>query len=226
MQLGDLLRTGRAVEPINDDGHGEEFFADFVESLFPLSYRAAQAAGEHLGVPQWDESASVLDLGAGSGVWGIALAEQNPRLRILAVDWPKVLEVTRRIATRHGVGDRLQTSAGDLLEADFGKGHRLAVLGHVLHSEGCERSRKLLPRIFEALAPGGILMISEFVPNETRTGPPNALIFAVNMAIHTEQGDTFTVGEMTTWLLEAGFEPPDVLEAPAPSPLLLARKPA
>jgi SAM-dependent methyltransferase len=144
---------------------------------------------------------------------------------VRAVDWPSVLKVTRKLARRHGVGDRLQTVAGDLLKADFGAGHQVATIGHILHSEGPDRSRKLLRKTFRALAPGGTVAISEFIPNDDRTGPPTPLMFAVNMLLHTEVGDTFTFSEMAEWLREAGFANPRLLEAPAPSPLLLATRP-
>jgi hypothetical protein len=45
------------------------------------------------------------------------------------------------------------------------------------------------------------------------------------MLIHTEVGDTFTFAEISDWLQEAGFERPRLLEAPSPSPLVLATKP-
>jgi O-methyltransferase involved in polyketide biosynthesis len=145
-------------------------------------------------------------------------------VRIHAVDWPQVLEVTRRIAGKHGVADRLTTAAGDFFEADFGTGHRLATIGHILHSEGRDRSRRLLKKVFDALAPGGTVAIQEFVPDEDRSGPPSALIFAVNMLVNTEAGDTFTFKEMSGWLREAGFKNPRLLKVPAVSPLVLADK--
>jgi 3-hydroxy-5-methyl-1-naphthoate 3-O-methyltransferase len=225
LKLREAVRTGRPVVAGNQQDTGAEFFAKFVEGLFPLSYRAAQVLGEHLGIPRATSRVSVLDLAAGSGVWGIALAQQSPRVNILAVDWPRVLEITKTIAQRNGVGDRLKTIAGDLLEADFGSGHQLATLGHILHSEGRERSRKLLRKTFKALASGGTIAISEFVPNKDRTGPPTPLIFAVNMLVHTDEGDTFTFEEIAQWLKEAGFKKPRLLEAPAPSPLILATRP-
>ena len=64
------------------------------------------------------------------------------------------------------------------------------------------------------------------MPNDDRTGPPTPLIFAVNMLVHTEAGDTFTFAEMADWLREAGFVNPRLLEAPAPSPLVLATRPS
>jgi ubiquinone/menaquinone biosynthesis C-methylase UbiE len=225
LRLTEAVRSGRPVIAANRQGNGQQFFAEFVEGLFPLSFKAAQALGEHLGIPQARSPMRVLDIGAGSGVWGIALAQQSPHVTVHAVDWPAVLEVTRKLARRHGVGDRLRTTAGDLLEADFGAGHRVAMIGHILHSEGRDRSRQLLHKTFRALAPGGTIVISEFMPNDDRTGPPMPLIFAVNMLLHTEAGDTFTFAEMADWLREAGFAKPRLLEAPAPSPLVLATRP-
>ena len=121
--------------------------------------------------------------------------------------------------------DRLTTAPGDFFEADFGSGHQVATLGHILHSEGRERSRRLLRKIFDALAPGGILAIQEFVPNDDRTGPLGPLIFAVNMLVNTEAGDTFTFAEMSAWLREAGYINPRLLDVPSVSPLVLAEKP-
>jgi len=225
LKLTETLRTGRPAVAANHQGEGQQFFAEFVEGLFPLSYQADQVLGEHLGVHKATSPVSVLDIGAGSGVWGIALAHQSPLVTVHAVDWPVVLKVTHKLARRHGVGERLRTVAGDLLEADFGAGHQVATIGHILHSEGRERSRQLLRKTFAALAPGGTIAISEFMPNDDRRGPSMPLIFAVNMLIHTEEGDTFTFAEMADWLVEAGFANPRLLEAPAPSPLVLATRP-
>src|SRR5204862_4798799 len=126
---------------------------------------------------------------------------------------------------QHGVADRLVTAAGDFFEADFGNSHDVATIGHILHSEGRERSRQLLRKVFRALVPGGIVAIQEFIPNKNRTGPPDALIFAVNMLVNTAAGDTFTFEEMSAWLREAGFVNPRLLDVPSVSPLILANKP-
>jgi hypothetical protein len=178
LELNEIVRTGRPASHVNQEEEGAEFFAAFVESLFPISFPAANALGEHLGVPGATAPVSVLDIGAGSGVWGIALAKQSPQVRIRAVDWPRVLEVTQRVAAQHGVADRLTVAPGEFFEADFGAGHQVATVGHILHSEGRDRSRRLLKKTWSALAPGGTIAIQEFVPNDERTGPLHTLIFA------------------------------------------------
>ena len=184
------------------------FGAQFVEALFPMSYMPAKLLGEHLKIAKTKKPLSVLDIAAGSGVWGIALAEQSPLVSVSAVDWPPVLKVTKKVFQRHGMGKRLKTIPGDLLKVDYGAGHQVATLGHILHSEGDVRSRQLLRKVFKALAPGGTIAIAEFVPNDARTGPPAALIFALNMIVNTTDGNTFTFAEMSRWLREAGFEKP------------------
>jgi hypothetical protein len=65
----------------------------------------------------------------------------------------------------------------------------------------------------------------EFVVNEDRLGPPQALMFAVNMLVNTEAGDAFTFSEIAGWLRDAGFIDARQLPGPGPSPLILATKP-
>ena len=225
MQVSDVVRTGKPATAMNAKRDGAKFFADFVESLFPLSYAAARTLGEHLQISKATAPVNVLDIAAGSGVWGVALAQQSSHVRLAAVDWPNVLKVTERIARRHGVGDRLTKIPGDLLKVNYGKGHQIATLGHILHSEGRERSRRLLKKTFDALSPGGTIAIMEFVVNHDRTGPPMALLFAVNMLVNSKAGETFSFEEMSGWLREAGFRKPRLLEVAAVSPLVLATKP-
>ena len=82
------------------------------------------------------------------------------------------------------------------LQADFGNSHQVATLGHILHSEGIERSRALLRRTHAALAPGGTIAIAEFLVDADRRGPLNGLIFAVNMLVNTESGNTYSFDEI------------------------------
>ena len=124
-----------------------------------------------------------------------------------------------------GVVDRFQFIEGDLLEANFGTGYNIATLGHILHSEGEERSRQLLKKTFRALKSGGTIAIGEWLVNDERTEPLPSLMFAVQMLVNTEKGDTFSFNEIKTWLEEAGFKKVRKLEAPGPSPLILATKP-
>jgi SAM-dependent methyltransferase len=225
LELEEVVRTGKPAASVNREKVGAEFFHRFVEDIFPMSYPSAQRLAEALEIAAAKRPVRVLDLAAGSGVWGIALAQESPRVTVTAVDWPGVLDVTRKVAAHLGVAERFSFVAGDLAAADFGRGHDIVTLGHILHSEGETRGRALLKKAFEALAPGGTIAIAEFLVDDGRTGPPVSLIFAVNMLINTDEGDTWSFGEIAGWLREAGFRDPRTIEAPGPSPLILATKP-
>jgi ubiquinone/menaquinone biosynthesis C-methylase UbiE len=221
LHLNETVKTGRPVGSVNQQDTGAEFFQHFVADIFPMSYAPAQALAAALKLG----SARVLDLAAGSGVWGIALAQSSPQVEVTAIDWPGVLPVAKKTVARFGLEDRFTFIAGDLLSANFGSEYNVATLGHILHSEGEARSHALLKKTFEVLAPGGTIAIAEFLVNPDRKGPVTGLFFAVNMLVNTDEGNTWSFEEIAEWLKEAGFVNPRLLDAPGPSPLILATKP-
>jgi precorrin-6B methylase 2 len=225
LKLNEIVATGKPAAAVNQEATGGEFFEQFVVDIFPMSYPSAQVLAATLNVHAAGRPVSVLDLAAGSGVWGIALAQSSEQVKVTAVDWPEVLPVTRKTVGRFGLSDRFSFVAGDLLVAEFGAGHNVATLGHILHSEGEERGRKLLAKVFASLAPGGTIAIAEFLVDEDRRGPLVGLFFAVNMLVNTDNGGTYSFAEISAWLVEAGFVNPHTVAAPGPSPLILATKP-
>ena len=225
LHLNEVVRTGVPVRAVNQEETGSTFFEDFVVDIFPLSYPAAKALAAYLNLSAAAAPVSVLDLAAGSGVWGIALAQSSQQVHVIAVDWPGVLPTTQKTVGQFGLTGQYEFSAGDLLEADFGSEHHIAILGHILHSEGEKRSRALLKKTFKALASGGTIAIQEYLVNKDRTGPANGLLFAVNMLINTDEGGTFSFEEISDWLREAGFVDSRTLDWAGVSPLILATKP-
>lgn len=225
IQLNEIVATGKPARAVNHQDVGTEFFQGFVADLFPMNYPIARELAAHLNLHLAAEPVGVLDLAAGSGVWSIAIAQSSRAVRVTAVDWPGVLPVTRAMTKRFGLADRYTFVEGDLHDAAFGSGHSVAVLGHILHSEGVDRSKELLAKTYRALAHGGTIAIAEFLVNADRTGPLGGLIFAINMLVNTDNGDTFSFEEISDWLLEAGFENPRLLNVHGPSPLILATKP-
>lgn len=225
-KLCSIVRSGRPTHRINEEEDGTRFFLQFVEDIFPIHLPAARRLAEALGIANATAPLSVLDLAAGSGVWSVAMAKESPHLRVTAVDWPGVIPITKKVTKREGVADRYRFVEGDLLAVDFGDGHSIATAGHILHSEGEERSRRLLKKTFDALAPGGTIAIAEILVDPDRTGPLPALLFAVNMLVNSESGDTFSLDEITAWLRDASFDRVHTVDAPGLAPrLIVATKP-
>ncbi len=223
-QLTEAVRTGRpalAIESADDRG---EFFAQLVPSLYNLNVDAAELAARELG--KAGPVRRALDIGAGSGVWGLAFLRQYPAARLTIADWPIVIEKqTRRFAEREQVSDRVDYLPGDFHDVDFGEAQfDVVTIGHICHSEGTRLTRELFERVHRALRPGGRILIAEFLADEGRHENALALLFAVNMLVNTEHGDTFTYNELRQWLEQAGFKQVHTIEAPAPSPLIAAAK--
>src|SRR4030095_4313681 len=126
------------------------------------------ALSEALRVGDGGAAASVLDLAAGSCVWSVPMAQRAKSVRVTAVDWPALLPTARHHAEKMNVAAQYAFVGGDLAIVDLGKGHDVAVLGHILHSLGEETSRELLKRTAAALRPRGTIAIAAFVPNAER----------------------------------------------------------
>jgi ubiquinone/menaquinone biosynthesis C-methylase UbiE len=222
MNLPETVKTGKPARSVNEQ-EGAEFFEQLVVGLFPMNFMAARALGQHLNVAN-TTNLKILDVAAGSGVWGLGVAEQAPNSTVTAADWANVLEVTKRFASQHKMADRFSYIAGDLRTVDFGSGYNLAILGHILHSEGEPAARDLLKKMYRALAPGGRIAIAEFLVNPERTGPPMPLFFAVNMLVNTDMGDTFSFPEISSWLTDAGFKNARAFEPGGPATVIVADK--
>ena len=201
--LPQTVRSGRPTQTVDRVERAERFFPTLIRSLHVMNRAPAERLAAALSLP---DDARVLDVAAGSAVWSIACAERHRSLRVIAHDFPRVLTETRGFVGRHGLSGRYDYLAGDLKSVDFGQGaFDLALLGNIVHSEGAESSRALFVRLHAALRRGGQIAIIDFLPEPDRTGPPQAVLFALNMLVATVAGDTFTLAEYTGWLEAAGF---------------------
>ncbi|MDP3510923.1 MAG: class I SAM-dependent methyltransferase [Candidatus Melainabacteria bacterium] len=149
---------------------------------------------------------NILDLAAGSAVWSIPFAQDNRDNHIAALDFPAVLAVTRKITERFEVANQYTEVPGNWRDIKLSPGlYDVVILGHILHSEGLEMSKKLLAYCAAALKEGGTLVIAEFMPNQERTAPLYPLMFGLNMYLATAHGCVFSFDEITSLCRAAGF---------------------
>ena len=216
-KLNRVVKTGEPVASRRVQDGAEDFFPNLVRSLHVLNREPAKRTAQVLkGVK------TVLNVACGSGVWGIACAEADKDVRVTANDFPGLLDVTKEFVKKHGVADRFEYLPGDLKTADYGKDRfDAAILGNIVHSEGEKSSRALFRKLHAALRPGGKCVIVDMVPNDERTGPPFPVLFAINMLLHTDVGDTYTVAEYREWLTDAGFKKVETADIQSHSPLVI-----
>ncbi|HJT75761.1 MAG TPA: methyltransferase, partial [Gemmataceae bacterium] len=224
-KLTDAVRTGRPPRRVEQQAEAERFFPILIRSLHVMNREPARQTAAALGAGTTRHGLRVLDVACGSGVWGLAFLEADPQARLTLQDFPAVLEHTRGYLERAGFLDRCDFLPGDLKRVDFGTDrYDVALLGNIVHSEGEASSRDLFARLYRALKPGGAVAVIDMIPNEERTGPPFALIFALNMLVHTEAGSTYTLSEYTRWLQGAAFRRVETADIGSHSPLIIGLK--
>jgi ubiquinone/menaquinone biosynthesis C-methylase UbiE len=225
-QLASTIKTGAPNPPAGGADGVAQFFATLVGVIFPPGYAAAKEAVAGIAPARRAKIKDLLDVGAGAGAFSIPFAQANRATRVTVVDLPQVTPVTREYAERFGVAGQYNYIDGDLHEVDFGSNrYDLVTLGHIIHGEGRAEAARLIERCAKALRDRGMLLIAEFVPNDDRTGPPLAMLFGLNMLLHTPHGDVYTMKDYRGWLKQAGFNTIKIIRTPiAASPLILATK--
>ncbi len=196
---GSTDEEGGTVAPDNP------IWVKFARGMAPMIAMPAQIMAK-LVDPDGNSKLKVLDIAAGHGLFGIAFAKNNPQAEIVALDWPKVLEVAQENATAAGVSDRYSTIPGSAFDVDFGSGYDLVLLTNFLHHFDPPTCETLLRRVHAALGEGGRAVTLEFVPNEDRISPPEAAAFSVMMLGSTPSGDAYTFSELEEDVCECGLQ--------------------
>jgi SAM-dependent methyltransferase len=202
-RLADTVRKGRPAEPIDDDP--ESFYLPLVEATFTTMWRCATRADRMLRYSA-DPTTKVLELGAGGAPWSIAVLTACPGGRAVVNDLPAVVEVARRTAVEHGVADRCDLRPGSYHDIPIEAGvYDLVVLSHVCRAEHPDRAQRLIRRAFDALRPGGRLVLVDYFCDPERKANQHAVMMAVTMVASTLHGAGYSSDEVAGWLRAAGF---------------------
>src|SRR5262249_6730326 len=115
-----LVRKGGAlIEALESPDN--PIWVNFARSMAPLMAMPSELLAKLLGADS-GKKWKVLDIAAGHGLFGIAIAKHNPNAQIVAVDWAAVLEVAKENAQKAGVAGRHASIAGSAFDVDFGSG--------------------------------------------------------------------------------------------------------
>ncbi len=220
--LPEIARTGRPKMSDTADSAESPFWEDLVPAIATLSVPVALVAAERLKLAQAGP-VSIFDVGGGSGIYSAIWLGINPQARSTQFDWANVNRIAKDFVGKRGVGDRFRTVDGDFHEADFGNAeHDFAVYSHIAHQESPAQNVATFRKIRKALKPGGTFVISDFVVDDDRSGPPFSLIFRSTMLLRTKEGATWTRSNYETWLKEAGFRNVSIEPTGTPATLVYA----
>jgi hypothetical protein len=211
-----VRQGGTALPELGTIAPEHPVWVKFARAMAPMMSMPAQLTARLVGAGAGSKL-KVLDIAAGHGMYGIAVARQYPQAEIVAVDWPNVLEVAKENASQAGLSDRYSTIPGSAFDVDFGSGYDLVLLTNFLHHFDAEACVSLLKKVYNALSEGGRAVTVEFVPNEDRISPPPSAMFSLVMLSGTPKGDAYTFRELDEMFKSAGFKRSELHQLP-PSP--------
>lgn len=214
-ELADTIRRGE-IPADRPESFGEEdaFWVHFARAMQPMIAPAAEFLAE-IAAQGAGATCRTLDVAAGHGLFGVAVAKRLPQAQVTALDWPGVLEVARETAATHGVADRHTLLPGSAFEVELGGPYDLVLVTNFFHHFSVETNVGLIRKIAAALAPGGRVVTLDFIPDEDRLNPSWSATFGLTMLANTNEGDVYTFSQYEAMFREAGFQTNRLIEAPA-----------
>ena len=155
--------------------------------------------------PVFGELECLMDVGCGSGVYGIEIARANPALSVVLMDLKEVAAEAAKYVDKAGMAARVTTAPVNMFEQEWPQGPDAHLFCNVFHDWSEETNRDLARRSFAALPSGGRIFLHEILMDDDYTGPWHAAAFSLLMLIGT-LGKQYSLAELREILESAGFE--------------------
>ena len=216
-RAAEFVRTGKPVE--SPEIHLGEDKARTRRFVMSMHGRAMGIGREVIPMLALKESRRVLDLAGGPGTYAVLMAQANPQLTCVTVDLPGVSAVAAELVAASDVANRVTCRAGDYHTDTYeAESYDAVTIFGALHQESPALICDILRRAYGALKPGGTIFILDMMTDATHTAPAFSALFALNMALTTDNGWVFSDDELKGWLREAGFVSAETQPVPPPMP--------
>ena len=145
-----------------------------------------------------------MDVGCGSGVYGIEIGRAHPGLKVVLLDLKEMAIAAQKVLDRAGMNDQVTTAAVNMFTEQWPRGHDGHFFSNVFHDWSVETNSLLAKKSFEALPSGGRIFLSEILMDDDGAGPWHAAAFSLLMLIGT-LGKQYSLPEFRQILEGAGF---------------------
>lgn len=199
-QLDEVVRTG---SPVSKRSYGQEIEREsFIMGMFNLASLVAPEVATQLDLT---DRKRLLDLGGGPGTYAIHFCKANPELKATIYDKGTTEPFAMSTVEKFGLGERIDFEAGDFnLDPISGGPYDAAWLSHILHSNSLDDCYALVKKCADAMEPGGLIMIHDFILDDAKDGPEFPTLFSLNMLLANNDGRSYSEGEISDMLSAAG----------------------
>ncbi|MFD6159919.1 methyltransferase [Nocardia sp. NPDC060256] len=230
-RLVDALRTDRPMtwDPATQDSPFAREDRVMTEMFWEALHVAATYTARGLAdVYDFGAHKHLLDIGGGSGAFLIELCRRNSGLHGTLYELDHVcVDAAARVA-QAALVSQISTIAGDFIaEPTLPEGFDVILISGVLHNWDPETNCALIRKSYNALRPGGALLVCELMLDSRRAGPADAALMGLNMVIETIAGKNYSEDEYREWVVACGFEGTEIrrLGGPGANAVLVARRP-
>jgi hypothetical protein len=225
--LAEALRSGL---PQNEAQHETDYYGNltrdrdrlrvFLSAMSGLSLASSRAIADKF---PWENFRTFADVGGAQGELSVGLCQQHRHLRGITFDLPAVQPYFEENVASHGLTDRVAFVAGDVFRDPLPSAEVL-VMGHVLHNWGLEQKKLLVRKAYDALPPGGALVVYEALIDDERRENAFGMLMSLNMLLVTSGGFVFTGAECCSWMRDAGFRDARVEHLDGPDSMVIGTK--
>lgn len=211
MAWGRLDHSVRTGKPAFDEVFGKDCFswleshpaslAVFQQTMTSLSAASGSALAEAY---DFSPIRKLVDVGGGHGTLLTLLVERYPNLAAILLDRPQVIQSAREVLRTHRHGGAIEPVAGDFFE-NVPAGADAYLLKHIIHDWDDEHCVRILSNCRRAMAPGGRVLIVEFVLSDRPESTVTKLI-DLEMLVMMRGGRERTEQEYAALLERAGLQ--------------------
>lgn len=208
-KLAEALKTGQPQNLKEGLTTFDSLYSDreekriFLECMHGLSVQTGRQLARAFNFSKFRQ---LMDVGGGSGAACIEVLRQYPHLNAVVYDLAPALQIAHEKIVSAGYVKQIETFAGDFFHERLPTNSDVILLSMVLHDWSPEQNLSILKKCYDALPSGGVVLVTEIMMEDDKTGPLPAALMSLNMLLETEGGCNYTWQEYTDWMEKAGFQ--------------------
>ncbi len=191
--------------PVDMRSYGDDI--EHESYLMGMFNTGMQIAPEVASLTDFSGRHRLLDLGGGPGAYAINFCLANPELSAVIYDLHSTKQFAMKQVEKFGLTDRIEFAGGDFNDAPITCGpYDIAWLSNVLHLNKPEVCLRIIKKTVEAMNPGGLIFIHDFILDNTKDSPEIPALFALHMLVATPSGRLYSEEEIGGMLEDVGVK--------------------
>ncbi len=203
-KMGEYLKTGKGLQ-YHDSLQADEWEL-YQRGMWAGAIAEAREFARKVPLPK--NAKRMLDIGGSHGLHSVETCRHYPNLTATILDLPGAVEKAAPLLAKQNMGDRITHQPGNILTDALPEStYDLILMSSVAHHFTEEQNILVAKKAAQALRPGGVFIINEFIRPDPQAAPElvgssTDLFFGL-----TSTSGNWSVAEINAWQRAAGLTP-------------------